>query len=162
MSTPQRGQQRRGGQQADTTDYAIFGIVVFGAFAVARFLNKFIEVVFTSEDSLYYSTSNEVLFEAARSAFWIGDTLLLALGIATFYYVRSSTRKPSYIPAGIASAVGSAVVTFVFFVLMLLFAPDGASLEFGNEITGMIAAVIGVGATGAIFAAALEKSSQLT
>lgn len=162
MAAPQRGQTRRGGQQRTIQDYALFGIIVFGAFAVARFVNKLIEVVLTSDDSVFYNTSQNVMFDAARSAFWIGDTLLIALGIAAFYYFVASTHDPVYKPAAVASAAGSAVVTILFFVLMLVFAPDGATVEFGNELSGMIAAIAGVGLTGGIFAFALEKTEELT
>ena len=69
-----------------------------------------------------------------------------------------TTHEPAYKPAAIAASAGIAVVSVVSMVLILLFVPEGVNIELGNEIIGLLVAIVGSGIAAAVTAEVLERA----
>jgi len=163
MSQPRQGQPQAGRapvQRSDTQEYAIFGIAVYGVYTFARFFSRLLEAVLASDNSFFYDSADEVLWRATVSGFPFfpgGIILLLAMGIGVYYYYRGPPHEQPAKPAAIAAAAGIVVTTIVWLILALLFAPDAVNIELGDELAGVIAAVVGTPATAALSAFVLEQ-----
>lgn len=125
-----------------------FAIVGLGAFITLAFRN-----LLADDDAFVFAAGfeDEELFSAAASG---ADLLpiisaILALGLGIFFYKRSDFDEVLK-PTVIAVAAGAALAGILMLVFGVIFEPDGADVDFGDEIVGFLGYVIGSVAVGAL------------
>lgn len=154
---------RTGG--SDVNDYAAFGIALYLALGVGNFLYKLLEYMLVDSNSqLFFQRDNDVLYFALESSFHLvdaGSGFLIALAIGAYCYWNAAANEAAYRNAAIAAVAGAGVVLTVLFAGIVLLAPGSANIEFGNEIVGLIIAIVGTGIVAAISALFLDKIQTL-
>ncbi|GAB3682831.1 hypothetical protein GCM10028857_09360 [Salinarchaeum chitinilyticum] len=90
-----------------------------------------------------------------------GSGFLLALAIGAYCYRNAAADETAFRTAAIAAGAGACVVLTVLFVSMVVLAPGSANVEFGNEVVGVVLAILGTAIVGAIGALSLEKLQTL-
>ena len=87
-NTPQSGGGFGQAPQSPTQRYAMFGIAVYGAYAIVRFLHDFLEAILSHDESMYFQASDNPLYSASNASFFANNDqilLLVALAVGAFY-----------------------------------------------------------------------------
>jgi len=74
--------------ESPTQRYAMFGIAVYGAYAIVRFLHDFLEAILSHDESVYFHASDNPLYSASNASFFANNDqilLLVALAVGAFY-----------------------------------------------------------------------------
>lgn len=150
---------------SDVNDYAALGIALYLALGVGNVVYKLLEYTLVDSNSqLFFQRDDDVLYFALESSFHLveaGSGFLIALAIGAYCYRTATAEEAAYRNAAIAAAAGAGVVLTVLFAGIVLLAPGSANIEFGNEIVGLLLAIVGTGVVAAIGALFLEKIQPL-
>lgn len=158
MASATLGSQSGG---SDVNDHAALGIALYLALGVGNFVYKLLEYMFVDSNSeLFFQRDDDVLYWALESSFHVveaGSGFVIAIAIGAYCYRNTPADEAAYRNAAIAALAGAGVVLTVLFAGIVLLAPGSANIEFGNEIVGLILAIVGTGVVAAISALFLEQ-----
>lgn len=163
MSSQQGGRPRQQTSQSDGVRHALFGIAVYGVFIFGSFVYHVLKNTLVSDKSYYFDAVDEnTLFASLQFPFVRGSSvigLLIAFGIGVYYYANTGPRESSFQPAAIATAAGAASVLIPTLVLLSVTAPDRIDLSIGDEIVGVLVAVLTFTLTAVLAAVALDRQT---
>ena len=152
----QTASQTLGYEQQQLVEFARFGALLYGITALGLFVTQFFVLSLAGDRSVAGGSSfagfgleGEELFVSAVASYNLILTLtpLIAVAIAFYYYRDTSVSGPSYTPALTATLAGTALATVVLLLLMTVFTPEGAEVNFGDELTAIIGGLIGTAVT---------------
>lgn len=163
MSSQQGGRPRQQTGQSDEVRHALFGVAVYGVFAVVTFVYSFLQYVLVSEESRYFNALEEdTFFQAIEIVFSTGSSIfgvLIAFGIGVYYYVNTGPRESSFQPAAIAAAAGAAAVLIVSLILLTITAPDRIDVSLGDELAGVLVSLLSIALAAVLAAVALDRQA---
>jgi len=166
---PSQGQQY---QQATSTtkseivDFAKVGALSYLAVGVGIFLTFTLTYLFGDENAGFFAgaSSDELWLAVSGGSFGFGALSLtvylapvIAAALAVYYYRTDSTREDAFKSASVASGAGFLGVSVLMLLLATIFAPNGANVEIGKELAGLIGALIGIVLTAAGTGLVLEN-----
>ena len=141
--------------RAAKTGVLTFLVAGFGMYIIYAFVNLFGD----DTDAAFFTGSDEALFVAAQSTLGslVEVSILLAVGLAIYFYSTASYREPAHKTTVIAVAAGAAVIAILMLLFGIIFEPDMADISIGDEIAGLLGYLIGVAVVGALAGFVLEE-----
>lgn len=143
----QRRQQQL--QRGNNTEKraAKFGTLVFLVAGVGFYILSALQLLIGDETAnLFPGGGDEELFSAVLATtdgFLIVAAPLLAIGAAAYFAYSSEFRDSSAKLAAIATAAGVAAISILLLLLAVIFEPEFADVDIGDELVGLIGFLIG-------------------
>lgn len=139
------GRQPRGGGNEAEIGAAKLGTLVFALVGLGYFMMTALVAFIGDENAgLFSGQGSDQLYIAATASINALEVFIpvLAVGVAAYYY-RTDTLESVPKLSVIAATAGAFVVSLVLLLLVMVFTPDGVSVDFGQELPGFIGVVLG-------------------
>ncbi len=124
---------------------AIHGAVAYLALSIGLVVTAVLGLYLVGGDSaVMFSETDDELFAAVLSSFELVLTLSIVLAFAfAVVYTAMDQSSPAFVPAAIATAVGTILAGLVLLVLVIVLEPDGFDIDFVDELLTIIVVTIG-------------------